>query len=1165
MQALLHHFSKPPSWLMSLVFLMTFPLVAPAKEKVDQQWQVRENLVTRLGGELYKIGILEKELQHVQEILLETRDIEVLPQEMTRMSDEELLIFDKKVENIMKKHQALLDQVKALRPPLIDAIAILREMVVGQPVEDMFAVLDNDDIRRISSLFIIKHHIDSLWKDAEGLLAGGSASLQITQFARETHAQGSESEFLEILKANLGLQAEQFSKLLDNIKDSLFSRGTDEQRLRMFQAELSRARNYEKSGNGASAKKKLLSLAARFKLQRFIYDCNKLLVRVNFSLGDYEGVLRTKSALPDSLAALPEIMTDAIQSMYVLKQHAQLWRWGTGGIFTAFSGASRNKAIWLTMESGLILGKTDSISKLASLSLRDSSYGLHILHCLGRSYIKAGDLAMAQAVFESAARIKPQRKIDEEALQRISLSLAQVHYERGEYRKALALFFNLLNNEKTFAEALFGISWCYIALDDYPKAETSLRKLINQSPGSPLAVEALLMSMRQYDMSAKNAWGKSIYLSNEEQRLLQKKRTLLEKAASDTALRTSEKFATLTAKIDDLLTRLGQEKKPSAPEIVEMFDKIGRIENLIDTYYGTGSFQEVSFSEKRERLLRELDSLLIASKDKGRVLNGYAEGFSKSLHDVHAIKAIVRKSKAFAVEAMIDRYRWERENIDWQKTNVRRALDDIARRVKTATDSAMLASLGIQQKVQNLLLDSLVRAGDRVKAQWQDILTKQCALLLESTPDSADEAYVRYHFAEIQYERENEKYAAAFAAFEDSMAVFDSLYGLYREGKLVQMPIRPKEPRMNHETSIGQYRAILRKFPGSDLVHAARYGLAWCYNDQGMFDSAVAFMETLVRSNPASQYAPQAWMYIGEYMFDHAKLDSALKAYQAVMKYPESEWFDKALYKCAWTQYRLSNPEKAIGSFLALVDLGEGGRSGKTLLEKESIDYIAISFSETDATGQKGLERATRFVSRFGDRPKGAQILHRLAGIYKEQGRFDMAQKTYATLLRLYPENKNSPLVEAELLAVLEKSLPAEDANLNRIEFFNKYNKNGAWAKMQDDPLTRRSGDSLACKLLYDASISSHQLALQKNDTAYYATAGDNYRTFITNYPQAPQTGECHYNLAEIMFSMGNYALAAEEYITVSKRYPDSKYKETASWNAIVASQNLLKKEKPAR
>jgi TolA-binding protein len=430
--------------------------------------------------------------------------------------------------------------------------------------------------------------------------------------------------------------------------------------------------------------------------------------------------------------------------------------------------------------------------------------------------------------------------------------------------------------------------------------------------------------------------------------------------------------------------------------------------------------------------------------------------------------------------------------------------------------------------------------------------------------DSSDAAYLRYHLGEILYSHENDEYAAAYIVYENKMALFDSLAALYHNGKITEVPLRPTEPVLNHEKSISQFRIVLSDYPESAVVHASRYSLAWCYNDQGMFDSAVAQMAILADKYPLSQYAPEALLYVGEYMFDHGKLDKALKAYQAVIKYPESEWFDKALYKLAWTQYRLSNPEKAISSFLALVDLGQGSPSGKSLLEKESIDYIAISFSETDVSGEKGLERATNFVTRFGDEAKGAQILQRMATIFKEQGRFDLSQKTYRTLLRIYPEYKNTPVIESELLAVHEKSCTVEEANIGRVEFFNKYNKNSPWAARQNDAAIKQRGDSLSSKLLYDAALSSHQLALQKNDSLVYTAAIDNYETFIKNYPLSPHASECNYNLAEIMFSLGNYVRATEEYIKVSKGYPDAKYKETAAWNAIVASQNMLKKESAA-
>ena len=90
-------------------------------------------------------------------------------------------------------------------------------------------------------------------------------------------------------------------------------------------------------------------------------------------------------------------------------------------------------------------------------------------------------------------------------------------------------------------------------------------------------------------------------------------------------------------------------------------------------------------------------------------------------------------------------------------------------------------------------------------------------------------------------------------------------------------PFWPSEPALKHEASLREYLAVLNGFPGLFVDPAARYSLAWCYNDQGMFDNAVAAMKGLAEKYPSSEYAPQAMLYVGEYMFDHGKLDQALR------------------------------------------------------------------------------------------------------------------------------------------------------------------------------------------------------------------------------------------------------------------------------------------------
>jgi tetratricopeptide (TPR) repeat protein len=1139
---------KPFIALIAAAAIICMPCIGntSVKDSTDV-WQIRENLVTRLGGEWYKIGVLRNELGNMNEILQNLRDIELFPNELTGFNEDSLLSYDKKIETIEKKHQFLVQQVSAMQSPLVDAMAVMREMVTGKPVEEMFKVIDNDDINRISRMFAIKHGIDSLWNDFDGVFGRLAYMLHMPGTLKDS--SGFDEEFFKILKTNLGQQVDRYYEIMNNIKDTLFNRGNNDLRKKMFVVETSRIKDCLRSGKELSAKMNLHGILARYKDHEFIDECNMIRIKVAFASNDYEEVLKTISLIPAAKAASDEVVIDKAQSLYLLKNYKELWNWGNSLDLKSLTGSSRNRIIWLIMESGLLLNKSDTVVSLVSQSVKDSAYSMHILHGLGRYYVKKGDWETAQSVFEGALRRTYTDKPDEQARQWILLTLARTYYERGDYQKSLKLFFQLINNEDFFDDAIFGLAWCYLEIGDDAKAETCLRKLINQSPQSPLASQALIVIMKRNLVKARSEWERCLYLSNEEQRCADRKAFIAVKTAVDTNKKHIEIYGQLILKIDDIIQELKKEKYCPREEISSFFDKAERVADLISAYYGTGTFQEILFSEKRELLLGRLDSLLLCVNQDQGGFHTAGKKLLRSINDIGQIKKSVRQSRILSVEGAIEKYRWEREYIDWQKTSIKRESATVTEDMRKRIDQRM---------------DSLAKAGDEADKRWYGILTEKCSKILLDSLDSTDEAYIRYHLGEIYYNHENELYARKYAVYEDSLTSYDSLMKISRGNTLQKTPFRPVEPVLVHEASIRQYRAILEKCGNVDLAHAVHYSLAWCYNDQGIFDSAIAHMQVIADKYPSSQYCPQAWMYLGEYMFDHSKLDMALKAYQSVLKYPESEWFDKALYKLAWTQYRLSNPEKAIGSFLALVDLGEGSGSGKTLLEKESIDYIAISFSETDVSGEKGLQRAVNFVKRFGDKFKGAEILHRLAVIFKEQGRFNMAQRTYSILLHTYPENQNSPQIESELLAVAEKNSPAEVSNISKVEFFNKYNKKSDWARAQSDLNVKSKGDSLSCKQLYDAAISYHQLALQKNDNAHYGLASETYQTFINNYPNSQQASECHYNLAEIMFSTGNYLAATEEYIAVSKLYPDSKYKENASWNAIVASQNFLKKENGA-
>src|SRR3954453_17203288 len=53
-----------------------------------------------------------------------------------------------------------------------------------------------------------------------------------------------------------------------------------------------------------------------------------------------------------------------------------------------------------------------------------------------------------------------------------------------------------------------------------------------------------------------------------------------------------------------------------------------------------------------------------------------------------------------------------------------------------------------------------------------------------------------------------------------------------------------------------------------------------------------------------SRFLPEAWTRIGEFHFDNSELELAIAAYNRVLEFKDSPYFDKALYKLAWSFYR---------------------------------------------------------------------------------------------------------------------------------------------------------------------------------------------------------------------------------------------------------------------
>lgn len=1122
---------------------MNCTLARPKTETVEF---TKQDLLSRFIAETQEIDTVILKLTYFQDVISELRNLEVYPSDLINMADSILVKYDKGVESLEHRYKEINGKVTLHKASLIDAMEILREMVKSEPVHSMFTVLQNGNTKRVNELNNIKQQIVGLWRSGDSLI---DFLMNQTAGTQQGEMNIEESHEKDICYAD-------YYKKFDLIKDAVRKKASLTQLEELFKIERYHLRKLLEIGKYDLARQKILSLKNRYADKK--EELNLLLAKVEFSSGNFREVLSTISMTSEKSRNRDQLLMMKIQSLYSLKEYEIIWQEYRNYDLTGVNSSVRNLVVWILIECGFALKIESDYSQLASLIDSKGLYRIHVLHALSRTYLLSGDKQTALSIMETALKHKALNENDRIAAREIRLALAQVYYEMNEYEKSLTLFYDILNKREDFEKALFGIIWCYIKLNNDKKADIALRKLINLKPESPYAAEAIYILAKKNLVKANEEWKRIVYLDKEEKRLEDKLIFIMEKKSKNTRKEDSPKYEYAYNELRSLLKRLKNESRMNYDSLKNMYERIEGICNMISTHYHSGTFQESIFNAKREKVLFLLDSTL------NKIGSGSAERktkfISNAIQNRIKIKEIVKRARVFAVTAEIDRFRWEQEYLDWKKAEYRKEEIAIDSSMVLAQDSVSVKQLRRKKNLVTNTIDSLIGSQDRLISNSITSLKSKINALLKMEIDETDAAYLNYQYGELAYIEENMKYSVLYERYEMEMNDYSKQLDDFRNGVQLNHPVKPQMPVLDHSNSMEKFKKVIYHYPNSEYCPSSFYSLAWCYNDIAKNDSAMYFMGEIIRNYLISSYAPQAWMYSGEYYFDKGNLDSAIICYQSVLKYPESEWFEEALYKLAWSQYRLSNPEKAISSFLALVDLGDATLSGASLLEKESMDYIAISFSEADVTGQKGLQRALLFAEKLNDDEKGCRILQRLASVFREQGRYEIAKETYTSTLRLYPGYPKSPIVESELVKLVEREPAVNDINGMKRNIYEKYNHNSEWAKTQSEEI-QREADSIAQKQLYEAAIGYHQEALQKNDSGIYQNAMSAYREMITVYPASTVANECHYNLAEIQFAIGNYYEAAEEYMAVTRRYPDSKYRETAAWNAIVASQNLLRME----
>jgi len=1136
-----------------LVLLICMAIAMPwaTSEAQEYNWNEQEALSNRLSAEYSKINVLQSEFIKLEDILRDLRNLQIYPVNILHLSEDQIVAVDKEIEKIEKQYQKQNQNLISMKPELVDGIAILKEMVTGEPVDAMFKVLEEENLQRINNMLRIKNNIASMWRAVDSVLAMVAQFIGVDIIMKDDLLEF-EREFLDLIKSNLGRQSEQRYQTLVRIKTEIIKKATSEEMAFIYRVEKHALEQYitEKLYTIALEKTKNMLIFIPESETVIRAEIRLLQAELLLIMENYNQCLQVLESFSVDSMFTTRFMPIYIQALFGSRQFESVISEADKFLLYVNPGVDRNKIIWLVLESKLATKDTTNFVALASSVSQANEYAINVLHALARHYILVNDYQTAESVLLRAISIATVSRSQLEVLDRVRLDLAKLYYQQKQYEVAQDMFYDLLKQKRVFEHALMGIAWCNIQLERYAKAEKTLQTLINQSPASPLAIEGIQLLSKRLIAKVQYEWEKKLYIHEQVTKFhstLQRLEYSKDSSLSDVQLATIDSSM---QKVGKMLDRLNGVPTESIEQLDGLFYSAEKVNQFVVNRYSTGSYQENKFTDKREKILHQLDSVTIQIENNASIQGSRSQ--NRSPQTIQLVKQKVRESTFEILHIQLLRMYWKKEVYEYKKLLLHEKKQKILKNNNNVhIDSVRIADIDEQ-------INQLLRAEEDTMLIYMDKSMTNIENALQFPLQDEQKSFLYYHLAELYYQFENDRYTRAMDVFDMSRQM---VYHQQMSGDSIsESAVAP--PEITHSRSIELFNRARKTNNQNLYATAALYSIGWCYNDLGKFDSARIYMDSVAMEDPSHPLASSALMYVGEHYFERSEIESAIRAYAAVLDYPESQWFDEALYKLAWTQYRKSNPHKAISSFFALVDLGDATGDGKDgILKRESIDYIAISFSEIDMRGEKGLLLAREFARRIEYKQRGAEILHRLAQVYREQGRYNLSVKTYKELLDFYAGYQKSPQAEAEMIQTQLRA----DGNSTQVEkkiaVFEKYNKTSTWNKSQKDLRVRAIADSIAQNMLYQVGVFLHQSAIQDRDTTTFTKAKTVYEQFLRIYDDNDIADEVHYNYAELLYAKGELWEAARQYMILTKKYPESKYRETAAWNAIVAAQKIVKQE----
>jgi TolA-binding protein len=457
-----------------------------------------------------------------------------------------------------------------------------------------------------------------------------------------------------------------------------------------------------------------------------------------------------------------------------------------------------------------------------------------------------------------------------------------------------------------------------------------------------------------------------------------------------------------------------------------------------------------------------------------------------------------------------------------------------------------------QRKGREVLEKMLHEREQLVRARRAEAIAQLSRFVGEEPERAAEMPDALLRLAELRWEQARDQYLQDYEAWQ----------------KAPENARKETPPTADVTVALGLYDRILTKHRDFDRYDLVLYMKAYALMEAGRMGDALVEYKRILDEFPNSKFVPDAHMAFAESHFNgNHDYAAALKRYQDVLRYPESELSDLALFKSAWCLWKLGQTNEAATRFRQVLDLdgklaGASAERRRRLLElqDEALEYLIQVFTEDERNTAADLHR---FLSGIGGEKYAGKVLRRLSRAFFDQGRFPRAIEAYGMLLESTPEDPNAPQFQRQIAAAYA-ALDDTDHTIEALTALAaNYGPTSSWAQKQADPDTVKRAHEAAERAVRTQAMRFHERAQkEKQAAADFGHAAQLYRVHVEHFPDSPYNYDVTFYLAELLFHrLDRKEEAGEYYLKAAKANPKGKFTKDALYNAIMAFESVRTQE----